>query len=95
MAIGDASLAFDPLSSQGILFALTSAQRAVDCILRWDEERNSRSYVSWTGKVLADYKRRRNWYYGLETRWPHSLFWQRRHREIVLPHQTALLSHRP
>jgi flavin-dependent dehydrogenase len=91
MAIGDAALAFDPLSSQGILHALISAERAVDCIARSNANRfDTEPYVTWTGRVLADYEKHRRWYYGLETRWPESVFWQRRQSGLLASSASAV-----
>jgi flavin-dependent dehydrogenase len=81
LAVGDAAMAFDPLSSQGLVHALTSGIRAAEvlnkclagetaaigeCNIRVDDE-------------FRKYLRLRGVYYGREQRWSQSVFWQRRH----------------
>jgi len=81
LAVGDAALSFDPLSSQGVTWALESglaAARALDAHHRGDE-RALDQYVQWVEGEFADYLRTRAEYYGRERRWPHSPFWRRRH----------------
>jgi len=79
-AAGDAAMAFDPLSSQGILTALYSGLKAAqalqdsmngvpDAPLRY--ERTLRN-------VLDAYLVNRDLYYGYESRWPDRPFWSRR-----------------
>jgi len=80
LAVGDAAAAFDPLSSQGVCKALESGIRAAQVI---------RDYLGGDGTALRDYADEmeesfdhylfmRNKYYGLERRWPRSIFWRRR-----------------
>ena len=80
LAIGDAAMAFDPLSGQGMYKALESALRAARSIQEY-----------WTGNSLAlrdyaltmerdfeRYFRMRRAFYSREQRWPQSVFWRRR-----------------
>jgi flavin-dependent dehydrogenase len=82
LAVGDAAMAFDPLSSQGLTRALASGIRAGEALngcfagdpaamCKYDIEAND---------VFREYSRLRAVYYGREQRWPQSVFWQRRHR---------------
>jgi flavin-dependent dehydrogenase len=80
IAVGDAAMAWDPLSSQGTVKALQDgavAAAAIHAALQGDET------------LLADYERRatesfdtycriRDFYYGQVLRWPWSSFWSRR-----------------
>jgi flavin-dependent dehydrogenase len=80
IAVGDAALSFDPLSSQGILNALYTGKRAGQTIDR---------VLSGEGGALGEYRHRLEGihrayrqnllaYYSLESRWPERLFWSRR-----------------
>jgi flavin-dependent dehydrogenase len=81
LAVGDAAMAFDPLSSQGLMQALASGMRAGEAL-------NSRfagdlaamcEYDIEANDVFRKYLRLRAIYYSREQRWPQSDFWQRRH----------------
>jgi flavin-dependent dehydrogenase len=81
LAAGDAALAFDPLSSQGLLNALftgLAAAEAADSHLRGDASALSRYRATIAGIVDAYESHLREWY-SLERRWPDAPFWQRRH----------------
>ena len=80
LAIGDAAMAFDPLSGQGVYRALQSSVRAAESLQQY-----------WTGKdtALQDYAAAletdfnnyflmRRAFYSKEQRWPQSVFWQSR-----------------
>ncbi len=82
IAVGDAALAFDPLSSQGILTALHTGMLAGRCI---DDELAGHagtlaSYCSRLESIRAAYLRHRAQIYRSEGRWPDAPFWARRHR---------------
>lgn len=82
LALGDAALAFDPLSSQGILTALftgLAGARAADAQLEGDHV-PTRDYVLRLAQIWSAYQRNRLAYYGLERRWPGRRFWALRHR---------------
>ena len=81
LAVGDAALSFDPLSSQGLLQALASGLRAGEAIHRClaGEAAALNEYANQTEKLADNYARLRAAYYGRERRWPQSVFWQRRH----------------
>jgi flavin-dependent dehydrogenase len=80
LAAGDAALAVDPLSSSGILRALSSGEIAAEAIAHRLLGRMGAvdDYERWLDAQFADYLRERRAYYALETRWPDAAFWRRR-----------------
>ena len=80
LATGDAAVSVDPLSSQGILYALRSGVAAAQAIeecragSRFALEELSRS----TRHSFDRYWYTRRMYYSRERRWPDSVFWRRR-----------------
>jgi flavin-dependent dehydrogenase len=81
MAVGDAALSFDPLSSQGLLNALftgLAAAAAADRFLSGDEQA-VRRYSQTLEGIHSAYRHHLRHYYQAETRWPCAPFWQRRH----------------
>ena len=81
MAVGDAAAAFDPISQQGVTWALESgleAARAIDAHLSGDLRALDR-YADWVESEFASYLQIRDEYYAQERRWPESTFWRRRH----------------
>lgn len=80
LAAGDAALAFDPLSSQGLLNALftgLAAAEAADSYLAGDRTAIQR-YRDTIAAVGAAYRNHLKLWYGTERRWPHAEFWRRR-----------------
>jgi flavin-dependent dehydrogenase len=80
LPVGDAALAFDPLSSDGICFALRSARAAaaaVSAALAGDSTAPA-AYAAANAQEFAAYLRTRAAHYALETRWPEQSFWRRR-----------------
>ena len=80
LGVGDAAHSYDPLSSQGILTALTSSALACTTIhLHLEGDRDAwRGYSSTMESAYRRYLDERNAYYQIETRWPTSQFWERR-----------------
>jgi hypothetical protein len=80
MAVGDAAATFDPLSSQGIAFALESGLRAAGTLLTaaTHTEGPFAEYESWVESTYHTFLDNRSRYYKQEQRWPDSPFWQRR-----------------
>ena len=78
MAIGDAALAFDPLSSTGTTFALASGKFAAGELLG---QQPPGEYAAWTARHLSHYKRGHHGNYSLEHRWPDAVFWSGRHAQ--------------
>lgn len=80
LAVGDATLAFDPLSSQGIFHALYTGLRGAQTILATDAG-DQAALPRWNDRiraVRAAYHRHLAECYGAETRWPGAPFWDRR-----------------
>ncbi|WP_432589801.1 FAD-dependent monooxygenase [Streptomyces sp. HD1123-B1] len=81
IAAGDAAVAFDPLSSQGVLTALCTGLRAgqaVDARLRGDRGA-LRDYAARLRWIRAVYAHHLDDAYRAERRWPAQPFWRRRH----------------
>lgn len=84
LAAGDAAMAFDPLSSQGIAQALESgaqAGQALESHLEGNVAALPR-YAAQTTEVFGRYAQLYEGYYGRERRWPRSTFWRRRHAAL-------------
>jgi flavin-dependent dehydrogenase len=80
LAVGDAALAFDPLSSQGILNALVTGLQgatAVDARLRGDPGAIA-AYERRLAGVWSAYEANHARAYSLERRWLDAVFWARR-----------------
>jgi flavin-dependent dehydrogenase len=90
MAVGDAAQAYDPLSSQGIDKALRTASHAghmihyalTDCPQGTAglDSRNAyiHQYDEQQRQLWQVYLSRRDFYYGIQSRWSDQPFWQRR-----------------
>jgi flavin-dependent dehydrogenase len=81
LAVGDAAMAFDPLSAQGLTWALAAgihAGEALDSCLAGVSAATD-AYSTEADDVFRAYARQHAFYYGIEQRWPQSVFWQRRH----------------
>jgi flavin-dependent dehydrogenase len=93
LAVGDATLAFDPLSSQGLFHALYTGVRGAGAVLAANSGADSAlsQYESRLRAVELAYRRNLLHYYSLERRWPGAPFWRRRHtsaqRVISSPYQ--------
>jgi flavin-dependent dehydrogenase len=80
LAVGDAACAFDPISSQGIYKALADgvhAARVIAASLRGSAIETGEYQISVAAR-FQHYLQNRNYFYGLERRWPTSRFWTRR-----------------
>jgi flavin-dependent dehydrogenase len=80
VAVGDAALAFDPLSSQGLLCALETgsrAGRAIDRALAGDTEPLT-DYPRAVGRIDSAYREGLAACYAAERRWLGRPFWRRR-----------------
>jgi len=81
LAVGDASLAFDPLSSQGIFHALYTGLRGAQTVLACVAG-DPNALIDWNTRlrsIRSAYRSHLAECYEAETRWPDSLFWQCRH----------------
>jgi flavin-dependent dehydrogenase len=84
LAVGDAAIAFDPLSSQGTYHALKSgllAARAIENCLVGDQTALG-EYAREIQKRFGQYLSMRAVHYGQEQRWSSSAFWQRRRDKV-------------
>ena len=95
LAVGDAALSFDPLSSQGIMTALYTGLRAGQAVDRClaGEDGVMDDYEQRLESIHEAYRRNLVEYYALERRWPEQAFWQRRSRygtRAVFPYRTDL-----
>jgi len=86
LALGDAAMAFDPLSGQGVYRALNSALQASRAIKGYWNGTDSalQDYAALIDKDFNNYLRLRKGFYMREQRWPHTPFWQRRQEEVFV-----------
>lgn len=85
LAIGDAALSMDPLSSHGIAAALHGGMLAAEAIVSRDTQR----YISAMEKMWDGYASMRRTFYAAETRWPGAAFWARRRSSTATPPQPS------
>jgi len=80
IAIGDAALAFDPLSGQGIFKSIETATRSSAAIARYFDGESGAlvEYESRVNEIYQSYLSLRSKFYSSVRRWPESRFWQRR-----------------
>jgi flavin-dependent dehydrogenase len=80
LAVGDAAIAFDPLSSQGILKAMESGWRAAEVVADVLQGHMNAlpHYSEWMEAEFARYTQSYFHYYSRVTRWPDAIFWRRR-----------------
>ncbi len=80
LAIGDAAMACDPLSGQGVYKALASALRSAQSIQEyWTGDKSAlRGYAAAVEKDFDSYLLMRENVYAREQRWHESVFWRRR-----------------
>ena len=82
LAVGDAAMAFDPLSGQGIYRALQSSIRAAQAIEEdfTGRDESCERYELELGQSFNNYLIKRTDYYVREKRWLNAVFWQRRQK---------------
>ncbi|HSE18169.1 MAG TPA: FAD-dependent monooxygenase [Pyrinomonadaceae bacterium] len=78
IAVGDAAMSFDPLSSQGILTALFTGLKAAEA-LEASTPASFTSYSERLSKIYNAYLQNRFTFYAQEKRWTTHPFWRRRH----------------
>ncbi|MGS0742157.1 NAD(P)/FAD-dependent oxidoreductase [Glaciimonas sp. GG7] len=90
LAIGDAALAFDPLSSQGLFNALYTGLTAAHSVYQYlgGDVMALTSYRAELNDIHAAYANHLDSWYAEETRWCDHPFWQRRHAKLPT-HSTA------
>jgi flavin-dependent dehydrogenase len=81
LAVGDAAVTHDPLSSYGISFAIGSGIEAARAITETAAGGAGalRVYAELVGRSFAAFRRQQGLHYADERRWPHEPFWSRRH----------------
>ncbi len=86
LAVGDATLAFDPLSSQGIFHAIYTGLRGAEAILASDNGDTNAimAYEQRIRAIEAAYLSHRLSLYRAENRWQANAFWQRRQLAVNL-----------
>jgi len=91
IALGDAAMSFDPLSSQGIYKAMVTAAQASKLIIATDfinipnvEKINTfyNAFYKSAYNVWQYYREHHYFFYHIEQRWKDSAFWNRRHNRI-------------
>ncbi|MBX3711434.1 MAG: tryptophan 7-halogenase [Lysobacter sp.] len=79
-AVGDAALAFDPLSSKGIANAIYTGLRAADALFH--HESGDAAALDGYARHLLDihrvYREQLRAFHAMETRWPEAPYWSRR-----------------
>lgn len=80
LAVGDAAISFDPLSSRGIAKGIEHGMRAAQAILaHFDGDGTAvPNLADEFAAEFAEYEQTRRHYYSIECRWSNSLFWRRR-----------------
>jgi flavin-dependent dehydrogenase len=82
LAVGDAAMSFDPLSSHGLTVALQSGVDAARTVIahRAGDTRALAQYAGRLDAAFQEYSRQRLALYRAESRFADQLYWQRRHR---------------
>jgi flavin-dependent dehydrogenase len=80
LAVGDAALAYDPLSGQGVLKSMDTGSRGASALARHldGDPSGLAEYESWVEAAYREYLATRSQFYGSVQRWPASRFWKRR-----------------
>jgi len=81
LAVGDSSIAFDPLSGRGVYSALQGGTLAAEAIITSSCGNNDSftKYADWLNDQFSKYLQMRSSFYSREQRWSQSPFWSRRH----------------
>eukprot|EP01090_Pellita_catalonica_P019170 TRINITY_DN6412_c0_g1_i1.p1 TRINITY_DN6412_c0_g1~~TRINITY_DN6412_c0_g1_i1.p1 ORF type:complete len:299 (-),score=24.89 TRINITY_DN6412_c0_g1_i1:102-998(-) len=87
VALGDAAMSFDPLSSQGMFNAMANAMQLQKLLINYDfikdldstkEGKFNILYENQLQQVWNHYLKHKNFFYCTETRWKEATFWKRR-----------------
>jgi len=80
VAIGDAALAFDPLSGQGVFKSIETGTRCCSAIAKCFDGDSSAlaEYETWVEESYQYYLAMQKQFYASVARWPESQFWRRR-----------------
>lgn len=76
LAVGDAAFASDPLSSQGMFFALYSGLRAAEIMLKHSPIDCLTAYQRCIDRVFEASQRQRQYFYKTELRFFHNPYWE-------------------
>lgn len=89
LAVGDAAMAFDPLSSAGIAKALADGHDAAHALERYacGQPEVLRAHFRKRQQSFDTYRLRHAGMYSIEDRWPDSAFWQARRGMPALHHR--------
>lgn len=88
VALGDAAMSFDPLSSQGMFNAMANAAQLTELMIKSDPigvlkpeslKEIQMSYTLQLDRIWEHYTTHKRMYYREEMRWKDALFWKRRH----------------
>ena len=85
LAVGDTAATFDPLSSNGILTAISDGISASDTIRKYLMGKDN-TLEEYNKKIITnfmDYLKKRYYYYNLEKRWSNNAFWKQ-NQELFL-----------
>jgi len=80
LAVGDAAMSFDPLSSEGISKGLEWGRKVAGLVAAWcrGDERAVPAYREELDRAFSEYLLARYRYYAAEKRWSGAPFWRRR-----------------
>ena len=79
LAVGDAAIGYDPLSSQGIWQALLGAEMASNTIIKQFANNSiNPDYTHWINSQAKEYWMLHKDFYAQEKRWVNNKFWHRR-----------------
>ena len=80
IATGDAALAFDPLSGQGVTKSIETGTRCAAAIAGYfaGDANALQSYDAWVQETYEAYLSVRHQFYSAVLQWPNSQFWKRR-----------------
>jgi len=81
IAIGDAAISFDPLSSQGMFNAMANAMQVKKLLIGFDLITDNNFNLIYTKQIDAiwqHYLNHKKLFYAAENRWKKSTFWKRR-----------------
>lgn len=81
LAVGDAASSFDPITSQGLYKAMSTALHAADATVAYlaADETALQTYGENLSLDFMNYQAIRRQLYGMEQRWAEATFWKRRH----------------
>ena len=93
LALGDAAISFDPLSSQGMFNAMATAMQVSDLLKKVNISSNlnkektaylSNNYTSQIDSIWNHYLKHKDLFYSAETRWKTATFWKRRQESVFV-----------